>query len=436
VRPRFKLIKFKVEILFLLLQVLLHAIFLKGIGLCVALSPDETTYLKIFGNFLNSQKLNTAQIVIGSNDYVYVFYFYIAEKFHRFGIEELTSLRITSILFFTISQLISFFLFSANARLNSIKFKLLIYSIYTFAPTVFIFSSLGMRESLLILSLSLIFLSINFLEKGKFFWGSINLLIGLSILSGLKIYLFFVVIFTLLIFMILNKYSYKKFLLISFVSLAIPLSLNASNVKQTFTSLDVNFDAVGNSSSAPTAEEGSSEKINGSDNLASVTLIEISKCKNNESFGFLGKIFDSWTPSSTVVNPAKNTYAGDFVVSEDFRGILPPKFYVSNFFDFLFNPLFHLNNVSRYFLLELPIWIFLYFQVFNYINFQRKGRLKFDGLSVFALLFTLLFVLYSVLTEVNVGTAIRHRILLILPLMLVFSRLNPGAKFRRGKEHQ
>jgi hypothetical protein len=446
------------------MQIVLHIVFLNGLGICTALAPDETTYKSLFEKYLNSKELNISDTIVGSNGYVYNFTFYLSQQLSVLGFQSLTALRISAILFFTVSQVINFYLVNTNQKLQSKKIKALIYFIISFTPSIFIFGGLALRESLLMLSISLIFLAVHYLESNYFFRGALFSSLGFSILSGLKIYLFLVIGLSFLLYALFKRSRSKKIVIVAFLSLGLSFSLNASNIFVLFTSTSINSGEIKKENEILKNIRESDHTNQESSNVESITLTGISKCQADGSIGFLkfflnrisGGAPSAGAPSAGAPSagapsagapsagapsagaPSAET-AGDLFGGEDVRGILHPKFYFVNFFYFLFNPLTNFDvPVSRYFLIEIPIWVFLYFQTFSLIRRFRKSRLKLDGLATFALFFTLLFIAFSVVSEVNVGTSIRHRVLLLFPLVLLFSRLHPNrnSPLTPGKNHQ
>ena len=433
------LIKYKFEMVFVLMQIVLHIVFLNGLGICTALAPDETTYKSLFEKYLNSKELNISDTIVGSNGYVYNFTFYLSQQLSVLGFQSLTALRISAILFFTVSQVINFYLVNTNQKLQSKKIKALIYFIISFTPSIFIFGGLALRESLLMLSISLIFLAVHYLESNYFFRGALFSSLGFSILSGLKIYLFLVIGLSFLLYALFKRSRSKKIVIVAFLSLGLSFSLNASNIFVLFTSTSINSGEIKKENEILKNIRESDHTNQESSNVESITLTGISKCQADGSIGFLKFFLNRISGGAPSAGAPSAETAGDLFGGEDVRGILHPKFYFVNFFYFLFNPLTNFDvPVSRYFLIEIPIWVFLYFQTFSLIRRFRKSRLKLDGLATFALFFTLLFIAFSVVSEVNVGTSIRHRVLLLFPLVLLFSRLHPNRKspLTPGKNHQ
>jgi hypothetical protein len=73
--------------------------------------------------------------------------------------------------------------------------------------------------------------------------------------------------------------------------------------------------------------------------------------------------------------------------------------------------------------LESPLWWALYLAlVLQFIKF-RKSKFSRDPSMILAIIFTLGFIAFSALVEVNLGTSFRHRSVLLTPIIFMFARL-------------
>jgi len=70
--------------------------------------------------------------------------------------------------------------------------------------------------------------------------------------------------------------------------------------------------------------------------------------------------------------------------------------------------------------IETPVWLFVYGLFFVGLYQLTRRRHEFDYAVLIAALFALEFVAISALTEVNVGTALRHRSLLLIPILVIW----------------
>lgn len=95
---------------------------------------------------------------------------------------------------------------------------------------------------------------------------------------------------------------------------------------------------------------------------------------------------------------------------------------------FLFTPFPFIDNGSLFLdisSLEAPFWWFMYI-TFGIAVWRRFKRKEFDELAIFIISFIVLFTVFSALTEVNVGTMIRHRSVLLIPVLFLAIPLTKG----------
>ena len=90
---------------------------------------------------------------------------------------------------------------------------------------------------------------------------------------------------------------------------------------------------------------------------------------------------------------------------------------------FLFVPFIFLDNGSLFLNIqsvETPVWLFIYALFFVGLYQIIRKRRELDYAVTIATLFALEFVAISALTEINVGTALRHRSLLLIPILVIW----------------
>ena len=95
-------------------------------------------------------------------------------------------------------------------------------------------------------------------------------------------------------------------------------------------------------------------------------------------------------------------------------------------FVFLFGPFPFIGDpglaaaVASY---ESPLWWLLYMALaFQFFRFRRSRLFK-DPTLILSVIFTLGFIAFSALVEVNLGTSFRHRSVLLVPIIFMFLRL-------------
>ena len=70
--------------------------------------------------------------------------------------------------------------------------------------------------------------------------------------------------------------------------------------------------------------------------------------------------------------------------------------------------------------IETPIWLFIYGLFFVGLYQIIRRRRELDYAVMMATIFAFEFVAISALTEINVGTALRHRSLLLIPILVIW----------------
>ena len=76
---------------------------------------------------------------------------------------------------------------------------------------------------------------------------------------------------------------------------------------------------------------------------------------------------------------------------------------------------------------ESPLWWLLYTALaFQFFRFRRAKVLQ-DPTMILSVIFTLGFIAFSALVEVNLGTSFRHRSVLLVPIIFMFLRLRQRA---------
>jgi hypothetical protein len=140
------------------------------------------------------------------------------------------------------------------------------------------------------------------------------------------------------------------------------------------------------------------------------------------SLGITAKL-EAITDSAIVVETDKSVVENQEKLSLQQAGIKKPLQVLKSSAMFLLIPFIFVDNGSLFLniqSIETPVWLFIYGLFFvGLYQVVRRGR-EFDYAVMIATLFTLEFVAISALTEVNVGTALRHRSLLLLPVLVIW----------------
>jgi hypothetical protein len=121
------------------------------------------------------------------------------------------------------------------------------------------------------------------------------------------------------------------------------------------------------------------------------------------------------TDRSVLVNQKKLTLRQ--------AGLTKPLQVLESSAKFLLIPFIFIDNGSLFLniqSIETPIWLFIYGLFFVGLYQVARRRREFDYAVMIATLFSLEFVAISALTEINVGTALRHRSLLLIPILVIW----------------
>ena len=104
-------------------------------------------------------------------------------------------------------------------------------------------------------------------------------------------------------------------------------------------------------------------------------------------------------------------------------GIKKPLQVLESSAKFLLIPFIFMDNGSLFLniqSIETSVWLFIYGLFFVGLYQLARRRRDFDYAVMIATLFALEFVAISALTEINVGTALRHRSLLLIPILVIW----------------
>jgi hypothetical protein len=127
--------------------------------------------------------------------------------------------------------------------------------------------------------------------------------------------------------------------------------------------------------------------------------------------------------SAIVVETDKSVVENLKKLSLQQAGLKKPLQVLESSAKFLLVPFIFVDNGSLFLniqSIETPIWLFIYGLFFIGLYQVIRRRREFDYAVMMATIFTLEFVAISALTEINVGTALRHRSLLLIPILVIW----------------
>lgn len=444
------------KVLFIMVFLALHILFMLGQGQCSAIAPDEITYLAIFRDIFLSTPNTELVEVYGSSKYIYYVYYFPGFLFNLIFRNPIYAIRFSAIVFCLFAYLISEKIIDSAQPTNSQWLKRIFKLSILFIPAIFVFTGAGIRESLLIFSLILTFYGLKLILDKNLKIGFLIFIIGILFSTSAKIYLFPILALSSVIVISLTKENrIRKLSLIiasAFISVAIfwqPIShviLNVEYQRPSNTLTTIDHSGKDNKTTTLTPVG-----ILATD-LPSATSLWLNYCFEQDSLGFLKSPIRQffWSqdlnPSevinikessqSPVTNNTNQVEAGHdtnqveagqspaavLYKFYEYRRVLPIEQIPLNILKFLSNPILDLN--SKYllvFLIELPFWILGIFTLC--LSFLGVRRLRFDWnwLTVYSGLIFIMFLVYSGATEVNVGTSIRHRTFLWIPLIFLLT---------------
>jgi hypothetical protein len=140
------------------------------------------------------------------------------------------------------------------------------------------------------------------------------------------------------------------------------------------------------------------------------------------ALGITAKL-ESISKSAIVVETDKEVVENQKKLSLQQAGIKKPLQVLESSAKFLLVPFIFIDNGSLFLNIqsvETPMWLFIYGLFFFGIYQVVRRRRDFDYAVMIATLFALEFVAISALTEINVGTALRHRSLLLIPILVIW----------------
>jgi len=429
----------------------LHVTFSILLGNITAFAPDEVTYKNLFSEFyVSGFKIMPNTVGYGDElpPTLFLRIMYLPAKIlNVIGLSELISLRILAIFYSTLATCLLARIAKSNGRDDRL-FKAAIIAI-SFIPTVFLWSSIGLRESFLYLEISAILYFLSRMKDEIDIRNLLGLAISVYSLSMTKNYIFILFLFafvaTLIVFSFIKPQRYVSHILILSIAVA-PLAFNPELVPaissyfkgqvakvDTIEIGDINNDGRCDNFE-PCANNGNG---NGEDPIEYVAtggmtvhaLLDQLKGSPNtilakvaSALGITAKL-EAISKSAIVVETDKSVVENQKKLSLQQAGLKKPLQVLESSAKFLLIPFIFIDNGSLFLniqSIETPIWLFIYGLFFVGLYQLVRRRREFDYAVMMATLFALEFVAISALTEINVGTALRHRSLLLIPILVIW----------------
>lgn len=429
---------------------LLHLLFILILGPIKALATDEDLYLTYFTEIYKND-YDESFLTIGwpnTNRYLLGIFYLPAKVLNLIGVSPLISIRLGSTLVtgFAIGLCV---LIAKNLKTDNKFFRAMLL-IFTFTPTMFVWSSLGLRESYIYFWTSLMFYSFfNYVRLGT---RNSLLILGVSGfgLVNTKPYLFIIYSFAYIVMVFISKGLVKQKKILVILALVSPLFLNpgsyvdlipqarnafqkisTTNPIDDLASLNTEIEESGSTQSLNTEIQESENQITrGQTTTLLIDQIERSQILEDifKNIGLLALLESENRRSIGKLN-SQQAIEDQRALSLVSASITKPFSLITASFKFLIYPNPVRNNGS--FILdllafEILLWLVIYFYLGCYLfkRFSREQKLIQLGSSV--LVFSvLLFIAMSALMEVNVGTALRHRSIVAIMALLLSSLGSP-----------
>jgi len=425
----------------------LHVTFSLLLGNITAFAPDEGLYKGIFSK-LYSADFASDVLGFGGAWEPWLRLIYLPAKLLTYlGFSDLLAVRFLAIGCSSFATFLLMKMVKDNGRDDRL-FKVAVIAI-SFIPTVFLWSSIGLRESFLYLEISAILFFLSRIKDQIDIRNLLGLAFSVYSLSMTKNYIFILFLFafvpTLLIFSFIKRQRFiTHFLILSIATM--PLAFNPELIPaissyfngqvakvDTIEIGDINND--GRCDSFEPCANGNGNGIEdplqyvATGGMTVHALLDQLKSSPNtivariaNALGITAKL-EAISKSAIVIETDKSVVANQKKLSLQQAGIKKPLQVLESSAKFLLIPFIFINNGSLFLniqSIETPIWLFIYGLFFGGLYQLIRRRRELDYAVMIATLFALEFVAISALTEINVGTALRHRSLLLIPILVIW----------------
>jgi hypothetical protein len=464
-----------------------HTLFALFLGRLYALAPDEGGYVYTFNNLYGSSMDPNPQYNSGwiTAPKIFLWMTYLPGKILNWvGTPDYLSIRIISIALTTLSLYLLKNIIDGMHMDGKSRHKIIF--VVFFIPSVFLWTSVGLREAFIIAEIAAFLTGFNFLIQGMNKRAIILLTIGSYGLVSTKSYLWACLMLALIISGVIFFYkgmNRRKIVTIFVAGLFLPVILFASTTSvyalefilrsdisaagersgdsisqiyvdtpSTGTGTDDGTgtgtdDGTGTGTDSPNKPTQALITFHGDYTLIALHfyLIDNPNSPFSRILGVLNlddKIQQLWDEKIQVGLISKDNQVGSDTSSLNGHILEPanirePVSFLWPTFVFLFGPFPFIGDpgiavgISS---LESPLWWAFYaLVIFQFIRF-RKIKFMQDPQIIFTLIFLAGEIAFSALVEVNLGTSFRHRSILLVPLVFLYVRLVQRAKEQKDLE--
>jgi hypothetical protein len=425
------------------------------LGNITAFAPDENVYKSIFSRLYSA---GFTSDVLGFNGAwePWLRLIYLPAKLLTYvGFSDLVASRLLAISYSTLATLLVIRVAKANNRDDRV-FKIAIITI-SFIPTVFLWSSIGLRESFLYLEISAILYSYSRLRSSIDVRNILILGFAIFSLAMTKNYIYILFLFatliTLFLFTFVNRKNFVNHLMVLSLTL-LPLAVNPTLIPaisnyllgqvekvDTFEIGDINndgrcdpFEPCANESGDGSGASGDKDKEDSMPLVATggMTVHALLRQLEGSPNSFVAKIANFLGITTKLKSVSTNAIVPitDKQVARNMKqlslqqaGLKKPGQVLKSTAKFLLVPFIFIDNGSLFLniqSIETPLWLFIYVLFFLGLYQLVRHRWEIDYAVAMATLFVFEFLVISALTEINVGTALRHRSLLLIPILVIW----------------
>jgi hypothetical protein len=433
-----------------------HVTFAIFLGRLFAFAPDEKAYLFTFNNIytlpINTYAQSGSGWITAPTVFLWVAYL-PAKILNLVGLPDYVSIRLLAVVITTLSLLLLLKMNRSKKKMRAIPRELIFFSF--FIPSVFLWTSTGLREAFIIFEVTLFLVGLNYLLSGKSSKGIFLLFVGSYGLLSTKPYLWVLMMIAVVFFSVISFIFklYRKYL-VKFVvaGLITPLILFAGTTSQ----YALNFIFNGDVTEVGLRSGDSITQIEDSGTLITFhgdyTLIALRfyLLENPDSalsmvfraFNLDDKVESLWNEKlqtgliseSKKVGKDTSSLNGHILkpglITEPLSMLWPAFVFLAGPFPFVGEP----GIAAKIASLESPLWWLLYTLVFYQFFKFRKFKLIRDPAILFSLIFLAGEIAFSSLVEVNLGTSFRHRSILLVPLVFIYLRITQRAHELRDAE--
>ena len=424
-----------------------HAVFAISLGRLFAFAPDEQGYLYTFNTVYTLPVSTDAQSGSGwiTAPTVFLWIAYLPAKIlNLVGVPDYLSIRLLSIAITSISLFLLLRMNQNMQKLRGIPEKVIFFSF--FIPSVFLWTSTGLREAFLIFEITLFLVGLNYLFLRKNKQAIFLLFVGSYGLLSSKPYLWILLMMSLIVFLVghlILRTHKKQIIRLVAAGFIAPLILFAGTTSQyalsfLFGTSTTEVGARCGDSISQIEDSGESLTFNGDYTLIALRfhLVENQDSILTKFFVLLNldkKVESLWseklqsgviTKSSEPIG-CNNTYSlngGTLkpgVITQPWTMLWPAFVFLAGPFPLIGEPGIAATIAS----FESPLWWLLYALVINQFYKFRRSKLFRDPAIIFTLIFLAVEIAFSSLVEVNLGTSFRHRSILLVPLVFLYMRI-------------